>query len=202
MSTVPRVTSATPTPAHLPLYRLSLEKYHQIARAGILDENDNVELLEGLLVAKMTKSPPHECSLSLLGTALIRLLPETRMVRNQCAVTLSDSEPEPDLAVVEGAARRYMAAHPHARDLHLVAEVADASLELDRTHKLRIYARARIPVYWIVNLVDNQIEVYTQPRAGRNPTYLRREDYGPDQDVPVVIDGREVARLAVRDFLP
>src|SRR5262249_13642314 len=131
-----------------------------------------------------------------------RALPVDTSVRIQCAITLTDSEPEPDVAVAEGEQRRYADRHPRARDLHLLCEVADSSLALDRTHKLRVYARARIPVYWIVNLQDNVIEVYTQPRGGRTPTYLHRQDYSPDQDIPVIIGGREASRLAVRDLLP
>jgi hypothetical protein len=185
-----------------PLYRLTVDKYQRMVQVGILDENDRVELIEGLLIAKRKKSPRDATTLCLLGTALAKMLPEDKVMRNQSAVTLSDSVPEPDLAIAEGPARRYIAVRPGPGDLHLVVEVAESSLQIDRADKLRIYARARIPVYWIANLVDNQVEVYTQPRAGRTPTYLQRQDYGPDEDVPVLIEGREVARLSVRDFLP
>lgn len=202
MSTIPQVMPPPSVTSYPPLYRLSVEQYHQLEQAGILGENDNVELLEGLLVEKMTKGAPHDGCLTTLGRRLMRALPEDKSVRLQCAITLSDSEPEPDVAVAEGSDECYMSRHPRPRDLHLVGEVADTSLLLDRTHKMRVYARARIPVYWIVNLQENVIEVYTQPRAGRNPTYLHRQNYGLDHELPVLIDGREAARLAVRDLLP
>src|SRR5262245_37590070 len=122
----------------------------------------------------------------------------------ECAAAVRDhverQEPEPDVAVAEGSDDDYMSRLPRARDLHLICEVADSSLLLDRTHKLRVYARARIPIYWIVNLQDNRIEVYTQPRGGRTPAYQRREDYSPGQEIPVVINDREVARLRVSDL--
>jgi putative restriction endonuclease len=85
----------------------------------------------------------------------------------------------------------------------LIAEVADSSLRRDRGWKKRLYARARVAVYWIVNLVDRQIEVYTEPTGPvKRPDYRQRADYKPGDKVPVVLDGREVARLAVNDILP
>jgi Uma2 family endonuclease len=202
MSTVPGVTLAPPSTTFPPLYRLSVEQYHRMGRDGILPEDNTVELLEGLLVTKMTKGPPHETCLGILNRRLTRALPDDKMVRIQGPITLSDSEPEPDLVIAEGDERRYADTHPRPRDVHLVCEVADSSLSLDRNDKLRLYARARISVYWIVNLQDNRIEVYTQPRAGRTPTYQRRQDYGPEQEIPIVIDGREMVRFRVSELLP
>src|SRR5262245_22418404 len=93
MSTVPRAEQEAPPTAYPPLYRLSVEKYHQLERSGILGEDDNVELLEGLLVAKMTKGAPHDGCLTKLGRQLARVLAEDRSVRQQCAITLSDRSP-------------------------------------------------------------------------------------------------------------
>ena len=85
----------------------------------------------------------------------------------------------------------------------MVAEVSDASLQQDRTTKKRLYARARIPVYWIINLVDNQVEVYTDPSgSAEQPDYRRRQDYGPGDTIPLMIEGTEVGRIAVNDILP
>jgi Uma2 family endonuclease len=95
-----------------------------------------------------------------------------------------------------------MHVHPAPADVALVVEVADSSLELDRTEKLRVYARARIPVYWIVNIPDMQIEAYSQPRGGRSPTYRQRRDYLPAEMIPVVIAGQSAGTIAVRDLLP
>jgi len=84
-----------------------------------------------------------------------------------------------------------------------VVEVADASLNRDRTIKKRLYAAAGIAVYWIVNLVDSQVEVYTDPTGpGQQPDYRQRRDFDRAATVPVVIEGKEVGRLAVRDLLP
>jgi hypothetical protein len=84
----------------------------------------------------------------------------------------------------------------------LIIEVADTSPDEDRIRKGRIYARARIAVYWIVNLRESQVEVYTQPRAGKSPAYRQRRDYARKESVPVVLDGEEIGRIAVEDFLP
>jgi Uma2 family endonuclease len=202
MSTVPRVKQEAPPTVYPPLYRLSVEQYHRMARTGILPEDNTVEMLEGLLVTKMTKGPPHETCLGILNRRLVRALPDDKLLRIQSPITLSDSEPEPDLVIAEGDERRYADTHPRPRDVHLVCEVADSSLSLDRNDKLRLYARARIAIYWIVNLQDNRIEVYTQPRAGRTPTYQRRQDYGPEQEIPILIGGRELIRFRVSELLP
>jgi Uma2 family endonuclease len=151
------------------LYRLSVAQYQDMIRVGVLREDEKVELLEGLLVEKMTRNPPHDTALMLVQAALNAQLPSGWLTRIQCAVTSADSVPEPDVAVVLGPPRRYLRAHPSPADIALVVEISDTSLDFDRTDKLRIYARARIPVYWIVNLPDRCVEVYTQPRGGRSP---------------------------------
>jgi hypothetical protein len=170
--------------------------------AGILTEDDRAELLEGVIVAKMTHNPPHDGTIGLLQAELLKRLPDGWVLRIQSAITLADSEPEPDLAVARGPGRRYVRAHPGPRDLPLLIEVAETTPLQDRNDKGRVYARARIPVYWVVNLMDRAIEVYTEPRSGRSPVYRRRQDYQADQSVPVVLQGQEVGRIAVRDVLP
>jgi Uma2 family endonuclease len=81
----------------------------------------------------------------------------------------------------------------------LLVEVADSSLDRDRGEKKAAYARGRIPIYWSVNLVDRQVEVYSNPRRGQ---YRSSQVFKPGQDVPIVIDGVEVGRIAVADLLP
>src|SRR5262249_4264001 len=160
-----------------PLYRLSVEQYHAMIRAGVLSEQDAVELLEGLLVQKMTRNPPHAIALRRTRLALEAAIPEGWMVDIQEAITLADSEPEPDLAVIQGDPREEEGRHPIPGEIELVVEVADATLSLDRNEKLRTYARARLPVYWIVNLVDRRIEVTSKPSGPRrSPSYKRQKN--------------------------
>src|SRR5262249_20113394 len=125
-----------------PVHRFSVEQYHRMIEAGILTEDDRVELLEGVIVDKMTHNPPNDGTIGLLQTELLKRLPDGWVLRIQSAITLTDSEPEPDLAVSRGPWRRYLQAHPVPRDLALVVEVADATLAQDQTDKVRSYARA------------------------------------------------------------
>lgn len=197
------VTSSSPAMPPEPITRLSVEQYHEMIRAGILDEEDPVELLEGWLVTKMAKKPPHTVATKLAHDALGQCVPSGWHVRAQEPITTDTSEPEPDLSVARGDVRNFLDRHPGPKDVGLVVEVAESSIDRDRGWKKRIYARARIPVYWIINLIDNKIEVYTDPTGpAKKPDYRHRKDHGPADQLPVVIDGKVVARLKVRDLLP
>ena len=121
----------------------------------------------------------------------------------QQPITLETSEPEPDAAVIRGSRDDCPHSHPGPADVALVIEVADASLERDRAWKRRLYAGAGIPVYWIVNLIEGRLEVYADPAASADgPDYRDTRGYAEAEDAPLVLDGREVARLAVREILP
>jgi Uma2 family endonuclease len=172
-------------------------------RAGILAEGEAVELIEGYLVLKMTKYPPHESTVNRLRKRLDRVLPSGWDSRIQGVITLADSEPEPDYVVTRGSDDDYDTRHPGPGDIGLIVEVADSSLAEDRTDSQRIYARAGIPVYWIVNIPDRQIEVYTDPQpAADPPAYASRRDYRSGDTVPVTLDGVVVGSVAVPDVLP
>jgi Uma2 family endonuclease len=186
-----------------PVRRFTVEEYHQMIQSGVLKEDEPFELLEGWLIPKMTRNPPHGLAVALLEYELDRRLPGDWFRRGQSAVTTPDSEPEPDAAVVRGPLRRYAQQHPTPQDMTLVIEVADSSLQRDRTTKARLYARAGIPVYWIVNIPEMHVEAYTDPSGpGDEPAYRQRRDYGLDEALPLVIEGREVATIPVRDLLP
>jgi Uma2 family endonuclease len=183
-------------------YRFSVEQYHDMIEAGILTEDDRVELLDGLVVEKMTHNPPHDAAVSLVNKLFLRHVPDAWIVRVQSATSLPGSEPEPDVAVVRGPERRYARSHPRPKDIALLVEVADSRVEVDREGKGTLYARARIPVYWLVNLPASRVEVYTRPRAGQAPAYQQRQDHRHGDAVPLIIAGQEIARIAVRDVLP
>jgi Uma2 family endonuclease len=189
------------------LYRISVKQYHAMSRAAILTEEDPVELLEGLLVCKMSKNPPHVVATDLLQRALSRVLPDGWYVSMQNPLTTKTSEPEPDAKVVRGDPRNYVKRKPGPRHVPLAVEVADKSLKRDRTVKKRIYADASIPTYWIVNLIDRCVEVYTDPTGpitGGNASadYRQVRVFGPDEEVAVVLRGRVAGRIPVRDLLP
>ena len=185
------------------LWRATVAQYHQMLAAGILKDGDPIELLEGWLVQKMPENPPHCLATELVRLQLESVVPRTWHVRSPHPVTTRESEPDPDASVVRGKLRDYKSRHPAGSDIGLTAEVADSSQELDRTTKQRIYARAKIPVYWIVNLIDRQVEVYTNPTgSGARAKYRDCQVFGQDGTVPVVLDGQEVGRIAVRELLP
>ncbi len=199
---IPRPSSPVVVSAE-PIWRWSVEKYHEMIDAGILTDDDPVELLEGLLVYKMPKKPPHTLTTDLTRESLARLLPPGWHVKGEAPITTEDSEPEPDVTVIRGARRDYSERHPGPGDIALVIEVADTTLRRDRGLKKRLYARAGIPVYLIINLPERQIEVYTSPTGeAEEPDYQQRQDYGPDDEVPIIIEGREVGRLLAREILP
>ena len=107
------------------------------------------------------------------------------------------------VTIVRGETRQYLDRHPGPQDVALVVEVADSSLQRDRSLKKRLYAAAGISVYWIVNLIDGQIEVYTEPSGPvEKPDYQRQQNYGPADTIPVVIEDHQVGRLLVQDLLP
>jgi hypothetical protein len=183
-------------------YRFTVEQYERMGQFGILKTNDRVELLEGWIVAKMTQNPPHNAAIDNAQELLRAILPAEWRVREQKAVRLADSEPEPDLVIVRGPLKQYAQRHPVGADIALAVEVADTSLEVDRQYKGRMYARARIPIYWIINLVESQVEVYTQPRGGKSPAYRSLEVFGLKDSVPLIVSGRRLGMVPVRDLIP
>lgn len=187
----------------VPVRRFTVEEFLQMFESGLLPDAEHSELLEGWIVTKMVKNPPHEVSLVLTSTELGRVIPQGFHVRNQSSTRTSDSVPEPDLSVVRGKPRDYLKRHPGPGDTPLVVEISDTSLRQDRTLKARIYARAKIPVYWIVNVVDACVEVHSDPTGpDPAPSYRQRSEFRDDAMIPVVIEGVEVGRRAARDLLP
>jgi len=147
---------------HERLRRIRVNEYHRMIEAGILGEDERVQLIDGLLFAMTPQGRPHAFVIQELNRLLVRALPDQFKVLTQLPLTLGDdSEPEPDLAVVklQDAASRT----EHPTTALLVIEVAGESLRFDRRSKAALYARAGIPEYWIVNLSEAAIEVSRSP---------------------------------------
>src|SRR5437763_2297749 len=163
--------------------RFSVARYQRMIETGILTAEDKVELLENYVVLKMPRNPPHDSTIQRMLGKLFPRCPQGWGLRVQLAVTLSDSQPEPDFAFVRGSAEDYEIHYPGANDVGLVIEVADSSLLRDQRDKTRIYARGGIVCYWIINLVDRRIEVYTQPSGPTAvPAYGAFQIYQPGDD--------------------
>jgi len=200
------MSTAIPAEAEIELsladvYRMTVDEYDRLVAAGALDD-PKIELLDGYLVRKMGKKPRH----STRSERLRRLLemglplPDGWHVHQQQPVRIPEfDEPEPDLAVVRGDVEDYDDHHPGPNDIALIVEVADSSLARDQGSKWLAYARGGIPVYWIINLVDDQVEVYSDPGPDG---YRSSQAVKRGQDLSVVIDGVERGRILVADVLP
>jgi Uma2 family endonuclease len=185
------------------IWRITVERYHQMVESGTITKNDRVELLDGILVPKMTISPAHAIGVDLVVDAIKAILPAGWCARSEKPFSLDDSEPEPDCMVARGSLRDYAARHPGATDVPLVIEVADSSLRRDREWKKHLYARNGIAVYWIVNLDDRVVEVFTDPSGpAPAPDYAAATTYGPADSVPVVLAGKVIGTVAVAAILP
>lgn len=199
-------TATRPPTAKLRPWPLTVDRYLRMIEAGILTHKDRVWLWKGRLVEKMTKGRPHTVAMTRLHHALIPLAAGAGDVVEQEApmrlLHRDDTLPEPDLKVVRGRPEDY-AATPTARDVPLVIEVADSSLADDRGEVLELYAAEAIPVYWIANSVDRQIEVFTGPTGPSDVVgYAGSAIYRPGARVPVVLDGVEVGQVDVGRIFP
>lgn len=158
--------------------RLDLEEYHRLIEIGFFEEDERVELIEGVLHRMSPRGPHHGGSLKSLLQAFISTLggQVTFSVQDPITIPSADSEPEPDLVLATPRKGGYFDRHPLPEEVLLVVEIADSSLAEDRGIKLRVYAAAGIEEYWVVNLVDDQVEVYREPAtlADGTATYRRQ----------------------------
>ncbi|HTD33809.1 MAG TPA: Uma2 family endonuclease [Candidatus Elarobacter sp.] len=143
---------------------ITVDEYHRMLEAGILYEREPVELLDGQLIAMPPEGPGHGSSVTGLNETLVLRFAGRAYVRPGNALRLSDvSEPQPDFAVVRLREDGYRDALPVPDDVLLLVEISDSTLRYDRGRKLRAYARAGIPEYWIVDLVHGHVDVFTEP---------------------------------------
>ena len=183
-----------------PIFRLSIEQYEDMIQYGIIDEDDPVELIDGWLLIKMSKSTNHTHSTRHTRRAIERVLPAGWFADSHEPVQLVRSKSEPDVVVQRGDTD---GTPPAVNDIALLVEVADTSLARDRGSKKRVYAEAGIACYWLVNLVDHLVEVFTDPSGPADkPDYTHRQVFRRGSAVPLVLEGREVARLNVTSLLP
>jgi Uma2 family endonuclease len=185
-------TSAAPS-----VHRFTRDEYYRMAEAGLFTD-ERVELLDGEIITMSPQLSPHAFTVNQLLYLLITTLGATVIVRGQTPIVLDDwSEPEPDIAVCQPDPDRYKNAHPRPDQVLLVIEVAESSLTYDRTRKAPAYAASAIPEYWIVNLIDRQVEVFTDPEPTRQR--YRQQRFAFAGDVLALPGG---STIEVSDFLP
>jgi Uma2 family endonuclease len=183
--------------------RWTRHEYERLVETDILGPDDKIELLEGQLVVREPQHSPHATATRLVQEALRAAFGPGWDVRAGLPLALGRfSEPEPDVSVVRGSPRDFRDAHP--MEAVLVVEVAKASLRLDRSRKARVYARAGVPDYWIVNLVTGVLEVYREPvlidPARRRWEYRMVRSLGPGEFISPLAAPH--ASIAVADLLP
>ncbi len=202
MSTIQ--TQKPATDSGLKLYRLTVSQFKAMIDAGVFQDGARVELLAGILVEKMTKNDPHDYAVDYLGKELDLRLAPAWIAREEKSVELGHRwRPEPDIALVRGPRDRYAQAAPQAADIALIAEVSDTSTSKDRKLKWRKYAAARIPYYWILLIGKKQIEVHSRPTGrGASAKYQDVVTYAAGSEVPVIVDDKEVTRIAFSAVMP
>ena len=147
--------------------RFNVEEYHRMAEAGILGEDDRLELVDGELVEMAPIGSRHLACVVALNHLLVEASEGRWFVSVQNPVRLGErDEPEPDLSLLKGRPDPAAPGPPGPDDLLVVVEVSDTTLSYDRNVKLPLYAAARIPEAWIVDLQDRKVEVYADPGAG------------------------------------
>ncbi|MDW3648448.1 MAG: Uma2 family endonuclease [Bacteroidia bacterium] len=150
---------------------INVEEYHLMSEVGILKREDRVELIQGEIFTISPIGSKHAGHVKRINRILNKLPENEVIISVQDPVKLNDfSEPEPDIAILKFRADDYTDSHPGPEDIILIIEVADSSLEYDQQLKLPNYALANIPVCWIVDLENGQIEVYTNPKDGNYST--------------------------------
>ncbi|MGH7388006.1 MAG: Uma2 family endonuclease [Candidatus Rokuibacteriota bacterium] len=198
-----RLTERAMQGAERRLKRWTRLEYERLIEKAVFVPGDRVELIDGLLLVAESQSASHYTAIGLVAQALGRAFGEGWQIRIQAPIALDDaSEPEPDVAVVRGGPRDYADAHP--AEPVLVVEVTLTTLELDRTHKSSLYARAGRPEYWIVDLVDRVLEVRRDPAASPAAAYgwdyATVETLGPASVVcPLAVP---TTSILVADLLP
>ncbi|MEO6810050.1 MAG: Uma2 family endonuclease [Isosphaeraceae bacterium] len=196
-------TRAKATPLDHP-YEISVNLYQRMIDLGVFRASDPVYLWKGRLVAKMTKGRQHVVTLTKLYDRVVKVIPDGWHVEQEQPIEIGrTSMPEPDLMVVRGSPDDYLNRAPGPGDVALIVEVADSSLAEDQGDVLVTYAEKMIPIYLIVNLPQRRMEVHTDPTGPAEAAFYRTvRFYGLAEELPLILDGLEIARFAVRDLLP
>ena len=185
------------SPTVLSRRRFDVDEYHRMIEAGILSEDDRVELLDGEIVQMHSIGSRHFASVIQIGNLLIPQLSGSALVSIRGPVRLSRfSEPEPDVALLRVRDDCYASGLPEPADTYLIVEVADSSLLKDRTAKLPLYAVAQIPELWIVDLTANAVDVHRDPEGHGYATVTR---FAEGVVTPLAFPD---LRLDVREILP
>jgi Uma2 family endonuclease len=184
-------------------YRITVGQFRRMIEAKIFPEGARVELLGGILLA-MTTNNAHDYIVTQLANLLRPLLPAAWCLREEKSIQLGRTwRPQPDIAVLRDRAIAFIRRSPRAADIALLVEVADTSYAKDSGIKLRLYAAARIPVYWIVNVERRRVEIYSSPGGSGPSAYYGVISIHPATDRPaVLLDGQDLGTVAAEELFP
>lgn len=192
---------ASPAP-EAALYRISTDEFYRMLEAEVFPDEARLELWNGWIYEKMAKTQAHVVSGNKTQIVLSRVLPPAYFVGGENPITVGPARaPLPDLVVLRGIPDDYLDRRPVAADVGLVVELSLTSLKSDVGSKLGAYARAGIPAYWVVNLIDGVVLVHSNPvpPEGR---YASVATVKPGESFPFLLDGVQVALIAASDLLP
>lgn len=177
--------------------RFTVREYHQMAKAGILTEDDRVELIDGEIIDMAPIGSRHAGCVKRLNDLFSQRFSAVALISVQDPIHLNDrNEPQPDVALLRRRADYYTSGHPGPEDIFLIVEVADASIEVDRQVKVPLYARSGIPEVWLVDLNEETLTVYRDPTAdGYRTSWAAQQG---DRLAPLAFPDRD---LAVADIL-
>jgi len=215
LSTVPETATAFSTPVivtaravlpdideELRLHRFTVDEYEKMSELGIIPLNARTELIEGVVIDMSPKGILHNALINQLAEFLFPLLSGEWFPSCEKTLRLSDSEPEPDIVVLRGRARDYLMRHPTPSDVGLLFEVSDSTIRFDRKDKARIYAKYGVPEYWIINLVEECVEIYLPDPKAKEPSYRLSETIKKHEPCKVMLEGKYFGEFQLAQFLP
>jgi len=188
------------------LRSLSVDEYHRLIEIDFFRPDEQIELIDGHIFNKNPMSPRHRACMHRLVKLLEDQFEEQglALVLMQSPITLSqsNSEPEPDVVVVQYRDDEYVSRHPGPDDIYLAIEVSRTTLQFDRDTKYQLYARENIAEYWVVNLIDDSLEVYQDPYVDSSGQagYRTKQTFGHDKYVPLLMFPS--CRILVDDIFP
>ena len=167
------------------VFSFCLVQYHNLL------SDESTELIKGQVIKKMPKSPVHTFFIEVLSTFLRKIVPKNCIVRQEAPISIWDSEPEPDISILEGPIDKYFSAHP--KTAILIIEISITTLELDRA-KATVYAEADVSQYWIIRPDVMLVEIYTDPKGG---VYQTKKDLSFEDKLFIF-----ESELQLKQFLP
>ncbi len=194
------VTELTNKKTDLMFHRFTVEEYHKLAEVNILHEDDRVELIEGRIIEMTPIGSWHAACVKRLIDLFAERLKKRSIIGAQDPIDLNkQTEPEPDIAILKRRSDFYAERHPVPDDILLIIEVADTSIDYDKTIKIPLYAKSNIKEVWLVNLLENTVEVYIDPSPEgykRIMQYQNNQTISPKSFPDIVVKVSEILGLS------